>query len=244
MPILYAACFNLDLYLLSMKTNLTLFTKIATRSALAWLSIVIPGIIISIIGLIISIYLIGHQPGPGYAGARAGGIGALLAILVLFTVAFWSMCLLVLSIAGFALFPTLASGYTLKKSIFLVWDNKLGDFFIEKISVYVDKVIQRIAERKGSSAATLRKESVKELKLEVKKDGSTTRLQKRLLNYLLKQVNLDDIDWKAEPAKIKSQVLAKVKDYIGEKLMPSKLWVRLAMILPVVLMVLALIYDR
>lgn len=80
--------------------------------------------------------------------------------------------------------------------------------------------------------------------MEVKQDSTTNKLQKRLLNYLLKKVNLDDIDWKSDPAKIKSQVLARVKEYIGEKLMPSKLWIRLAMILPIVLMVLALMYDR
>lgn len=189
-----------------------------------------------------AIYLLGNHP--GYAGARAGGIGALLAIFVLFTVAFWSSLLLVLSIAGFVLFPSLASGYTLKKAIFLVWDNKLGDFFIEKISGYLDKVLQRMAEQKNASDATLKKESIKELKLEVKKDGNTNKLQKRLLNFLLKQVRLDDIDWHAPKEKIKSEILARIKEYIGEKLVPSKLWIRLVMVLPVVLMILALIYDR
>jgi len=225
-----------------MNTNFNLFAKIATRSFVAWISIVIPGIILSIIGLIMAIYLLGNHP--GYAGARAGGIGALLAIFVLFTVAFWSSLLLVLSIAGFVLFPSLASGYTLKKAIFLVWDNKLGDFFIEKISGYLDKVLLRIAEQKNASDATLKKESIKELKLEVKKDGNTNKLQKRLLNFLLKQVRLDDIDWHAPKEKIKSEILARIKEYIGEKLVPSKLWIRLVMVLPVVLMILALIYDR
>jgi hypothetical protein len=225
-----------------MNTNFNLFAKIATRSFVAWISIVIPGIILSIIGLIMAIYLLGNHP--GYAGARAGGIGALLALFVLFTVAFWSSLLLVLSIAGFVLFPSLASGYTLKKTIFLVWDNKLGDFFIEKISSYLDKVLLRIAEQKNASDATLKKESVKELKLEVKKDGNTSKLQKRLLNFLLAKVRLEDIDWQAPKEKIKSEILARFKGYIGEKLLPSKLWIRLAMILPVVLMILALIYDR
>jgi hypothetical protein len=145
---------------------------------------------------------------------------------------------------GLRFIPSLASGYTLKKTLFLVWDHQLGDFFIEKLSLYVDKVIQRVAERKGTSDATLKKESIKELRLEVKQDSTTSKLQKRLLNYLLKKVNLDDIDWKSDPAKIKNQVLARVKEYIGEKLMPSKFWIRLAMILPIVLMVLALMYDR
>lgn len=227
-----------------MKANLTLFTKIATRSAVSWLSIVIPGIIISVIGLIISIYLIGQQPGPGYTGGHAGPIGAILGMIIMFTIAFWSSVLFVLSLAGFALFPSLASGYTFKKAVFLVWDNKLGDFFIEKIGVYVDKVMVRIAEKRAASDATLKKESIKELKLEVKKDGATNKWQKRIINFLLKKVNLDDIDWKAEPAKIKSQILAKVKDYIGEKLVPSKWIIRLALLLPVVVMVLAFIYDR
>ncbi|SFW64887.1 hypothetical protein [Chitinophaga sancti] len=227
-----------------MKTNLTLFTKIATRSAAAWLSIVIPGILVSIIGLIISIYLLGHQPGPGYAGSRAGIVGAILGIVVMFTVAFWSSVLFVLSLSGFALFPSMASGYTLKKAIFLVWDNKLGDYFMEKIGVYVDKVMVKIAEKRATLDATLNKEVIKELKLEVKKDGDTNKWQKKILNYLLKKVNLDNIDWKGDPAAVKKAILVKVKEYIGEKLMPSALYVRLMLILPIVLMVLAFIYDR
>lgn len=225
-----------------MNTNFNLFTKIASRSFLAWISIVIPGIILSIIGLIMAIYLLGNHP--GYAGARAGGMGTLLALFVLFTVAFWSSLLLVFSIAGFVLFPSMASGYTLKKTIFLVWENKLGDFFIGKISSYLDKVLLRIAPLEGASDATLKKQSLRELKLEVKKDGDTNRLQKRLLNFLLKKIRLEDIDWHAPREKIKSEILARCKAYVGEKLLPSRLWIRLAMILPVILMILAFIYER
>lgn len=225
-----------------MNTNFNLFAKIATRSFIAWISIVIPGIILSTTGLIMAIYLLGNHP--GYAGARAGGIGALLALFVLFTVAFWSSLLLALSIAGFVLFPSLAASYTLKKTIFLVWENKLGDFFIEKISGYLDKVLLRITSLKEASDVTLKKESIQELKLAVKKDGDTNKLQKRLLNFLLKKVRLEDIDWHAPKEKIKNEVLARCREYIGEKLLPTTLWIRLAMVLPVVLMILALIYDR
>lgn len=219
-----------------MKTNITLFTKIASRSALAWLSVVIPGVLISLIGLIVAIYLIGHLPGGGYTGARAGGIGAILAIFVLFTVAFWSTLLLVYSIAGFVLFPSLASGYTLKKALFLVWDNKLGDYFIDKISGYLDQVLQRT----DGLTTTIKKE----LKVKVKQDADTNKLQKRLMNYLLQKVKLDDIDWQAPQPKIKQAILEKIKAFIGEKLTPSRLWIRLAMVLPLVLMILAFIYDR
>lgn len=224
------------LYLFAMKTSIPLFTKIAARSFMAWISIVIPGIIISIIGLIVAIYIISHQPGPGFTGARAGGIGAILAIFVLFTVAFWSTTLLVYSIAGFILFPSLASGYTLRKALFLCWDNKLGDFFISKIDGYVERILQR-----GDALKTNIK---KELKIEVKQDHDTNKLQKRLLNFLLKKVSLDNIDWQAPQPKIKQEILARIKAYIGEKLTPSPLMIRLAMVLPVVLMILAFIYDK
>ncbi|OMP75730.1 MULTISPECIES: hypothetical protein [unclassified Chitinophaga] len=221
-----------------MKTNISLFTKIATRSLLAWLRVVIPGLLLSVVGLIVSINIIGSQPGPGYAGARAVGVGAVLGVFVLFNVAFWSCLLFVISLAGFVLFPSLASGYTIKTALFLVWDNKLGDFFIDKISDYLDRVWLR-GEKQINA-----KESIKALKLEVQKDTNTNKLQKRLLNYLLKRVRLDDVDWQAPPAEIKHAILEKFKVYIGEKLMPSKLVIRLAMILPIVLMILALIYDK
>lgn len=222
-------------YLFPMKTNISVFTKIATRSLLAWLRVVIPGLLLSVIGLIVAIYIIGSQPETGYTGPRAGGM---LGIFVLFSVACWSCLLFVISLAGFVLFPSLASGYTIKTALFLVWDNKLGDFFIDKISDYLDRVWLRTGKQTNA------KESIKELKLEVQKDTNINKLQKRLLNYLLKKVRLDDIDWQAPPAEIKRAILEKFKVYIGEKLQPSKLVIRLAMILPIVLMVLAFIYDK
>lgn len=225
-------------YLLAMKTNISVFTKIATRSLLAWLRVVIPGLLLSVIGLIVSIYIIGSQPDPGYAGARAGGVGAIMGLFVLFSVACWSCLLFVISLAGFVLFPSLASGYTIKTAMFLVWDNKLGDFFIDKISNYLDRVWLR------SGKQISEKESIKELKLEVQKDANTNKLQKKLLNYLLKKVRLDDINWQAPPEEIKRAILEKVRIYIGEKLMPSKLVIRIAMVLPILLMILAFIYDK
>lgn len=231
---------------LLMNTNIALFGRIAARSFLSWLSVVLPGILLSVMGLIISIFLLAHQPGPGFAGARAGGIGALMGLLMLLNVSFWTTSLFVLSLAGFVLFPSLASGYTLKKALFLCWEYKLGDYFVDKIGGYVDRIGSRTGNGQASSAAggTLKKEPVRNLKAEVQKDAGTNKLQKRILNHLLKKANLNGINWSAPLPAIKDAVLAKVKAYIGEKIKPTALWIRLAMALYIVIMVLVVIGDH
>lgn len=227
-----------------MHSNITIFAKIASRSFLAWLSIVIPGLLLSLAGFTVAIVLIGRHPGPGFSGGgHAGGIGALLGLFVLFTIAFWSTLLLVISFAGLFLFPSLASGYTLKKALFLSWENKVGDYFIEKIGGYLDRILPQQKKDAGMGDDTFKKASIKELKTEVSKDRDTNKLQKRLLNYLLKKVNLDDVNWSAPVPDIKNAILLKIKTFIGEKIRPSATLIRLAMALIVVVMILALIYG-
>ncbi|WP_144264138.1 hypothetical protein [Filimonas lacunae] len=142
------------------------------------------------------------------------------------------------------LFSSMASGYAVRTALSLCWENKLGDYLIHKLSGYLDRVLPRLALKNNESDAALTKESIKELKAETRQDTGTNKLQKRLLNYLLGKVKLEDINWHAPAPEIKQAILAKLKALITDKLTPSPLWIRFTMILYVVAIILAWRYGR
>ena len=73
-----------------MNEQLKLYTGIAVRSLGKGIKIILIGGIFSLVCIITAIILFSNNTGAGFAGARAGGIGAIIGLLYLFAYEFWS----------------------------------------------------------------------------------------------------------------------------------------------------------
>ena len=218
------------------------FGKIAAKSFLAWLRVIVGGGLLSIICFIVSIVLISNNSGPGFAGARAGIVGALMAIPYLFVVEFWTALLLFGSVGAMVFYTSFASSYGVQKAIQLTWNNKLGDVLMAKLERYLSSIFDKKNEEiVGAQDATLIKRNLVE---EVKNDNESSSIQKRILQYLLKRVKLDNIDFAKKDFNVKAIIIQKAKDFIAEKMEPTMqpFWIVLAIHFAV--LVLALIYDH
>lgn len=227
-----------------MNEQIKLFGSIALRSSFSWLKIVVAGGVLAIAGFCIALWLYGNQSGAGFAGSRAGGAGAFIGLLYLFAEEFWTALLLFGSLICMFLFFPFASKYALQKALYLTWQRGLGSFFVERLNAYLDRMgpgSNRPEVPQGLEKGPAIK---KRLMDEAGKDPGTNKIQKRIFRYLLRKVQLDDIDFSAPVAAIRAALVQKMKDCIGEKIAPSRtpFWILTGII--VLMVVLALIFDH
>lgn len=225
-----------------MNENLALFARIASRAFLAWLKVLLIGGLISLVSFSIALILIGNNPGPGFAGAGHSGFGAILGLFVLLLAEPLAGLLLIASLAGLFFSMTLAGKHALQKALYLVWHYKLGDFFITRINSYLDRVFKK-KETKGM-AVTDATAFKKELLSTAKEDASTNKIQKKILNHILKRLRLEGINFSAGITEIRTEVVRRLKDLVGERIEPSLGLFWGLMIAQGVLIILAIIFDK
>lgn len=226
-----------------MSNNFALFASIAARSFTGWLKIFVPGFLLSLAGIIGGLILFGghHTAGLPAAG-HAGGAGAILGIFVLLIQNFWASLLLLVSITGFAVYASLASKYGLQKAMHLAWENKLGEALLAKVSGWLDKIwLDKTITPKQLPDATLVKSNLKEA---LKQDKSTPKIGRRILNYALKKVYLDDIDFKNPDLDFKAIIIQKIRDFISERLEPSRKAFLIVAVLHLLIFILAIMLGR
>lgn len=227
-----------------MNEQIKLFGSIALRSSFSWLKIAVAGGAMAITGFCIALWLYGNNSGAGSAGSRAGGAGAVLGILYLFIEEFWTALLLFGSLICLFLFMPFASKYALQKALYLTWQRGLGSFFVERLNAYLDRIGPGGSNPKVPQGQEKGPAIKKQLIDEAGKDPGTNKIQKRIFRYLLRKVQLDDIDFSAPVAAIRAALVQKMKDRIGEKIAPSltPFWMLTGTI--VLMIVLALVFDH
>jgi len=218
------------------------FGKIAAKSFLAWLKVIVGGGLLSIICLIVSIVLISNNPSLGFAGARAGIVGAIMAIPYLFVVEFWTALLLFGSIGAMVFYVSFAATYGVQKAIQLTWDSKLGDVLMSKLEQYLSQIFDRKnkPEIEQQDVTTIKRNVV----LEIKNDKDNSTIQKRILQYLLKRVKLNDIDFASKDLNIKAIIIGKVKEFVADKVQATMQPFWIVFVLQSIVLVLALVFDH
>lgn len=226
-----------------MNNNIVLFGKIATKSFLGWIKIMAGGGIVSILGLITGIVLWSNNTGAGFAGARAGIAGALLGVLFLFVQEFWTALLFWGSLAALFYYTTLASKYGIQKAIYLTWEYKLGDIFTSRMEQYLDRIFGKKQQEKyvvPQDVTQVKKAIAKE----VKQDPANSSLQKRIFQYLLKRIRLNDINFTDPELNIQATIVRKIRELISDRIEPSMQPFWIVCGIQVIVLVLAIVYDH
>lgn len=224
-----------------MSGNFALFASVTARTFTAWLKIFVPGFLLSLAGIIAALLLFGSGAAGTPAAGHAGGAGAVAGLFVLFTQHFWATLLLLVSIIGFAVYASLASKYALQKAMYLAWDNKLGDVLVEKLAALLNKLWPGKPAPKEMPDATMLKSELREA---VKQDKDTPKTGKRILNYWLKKLSLDDVDFRNPNQDFKSILIQKLKAFVGEKLEPSATVFLVIAALHILVFIVAVYFDR
>jgi hypothetical protein len=106
-------------------------------------------------------------------------------------------------------------------AIYLVWKEKLGDFFMPKISEYVAKLMDKSPNWfKETSQGTLLKAQLLE---SARHDSQLHKVQRLVLQYGLAQINVSDLK-DVNPDTIPSLISSNIRTKIDEMAEPSLQW--------------------
>ncbi len=218
-----------------MKENLKLFTSIAGKSFLGWLKVVLIGMSLSLVGVITAMIIRGtssvqdNVSGDTYlAAAPLGDV--------------WSNLLLTVSIVLAVIYIMLANKYALQSSIYLIWENKLAGF----VEPLIEKGFKQISSkqpdwlRNGIDTGTVKTRLLDE----IRKDANANKIQKKVLDYGFKKLNLDGIDFQDSDFSIQATIAEKIKAQISSIAKPSLKVFWIVALLHVLILALVLYFDK
>lgn len=216
-----------------MHEDLKLYAKITGKALLKWALVVTSGLTLTIVFFFFILF-------QNSAGA-GGGHGSALAFVI--NLAAGNPCGFVL-FAGAPVFTFLyfmvANKITIQSVIYDMWSKKASGF--------VEPTIKKIADRLTSKQNWINDVSNEALLrarlLDANKNEKTTsKTNKKVTNYILKKIRLDDIDFGNEKLSFANIISDKLKNYISEATKPSFLFFWLLFLLQIALFTCAQIFS-
>ena len=182
-----------------MNENIKTFAKIGIKSTLKWFGIFAFGTGITI--LFFTLVLIQNRKFFELMTTNPAGFTTLISVpLFIF------------------LYFIIANKYTIQNIIYSIWINK-GHEFVEPL---VNKIGTRITSKTNwtsevSNQVLLRAKLINENA----NDIETPKMQRKILNYVIKNINLDDINFKDENLRLTDVLVLKIKSFISTVSKPS-----------------------
>jgi hypothetical protein len=219
------------------------YVKLAGTSLLRWLMLSGIGLVLSIIGIVVGVVLLGNNVGAGYHGGRSGSvIGALVGILTLFQDEFWTALLLVGSVGFVAIYVLVANKISLGFVLSRLFENKLSPI----IGVKVSSLVGAFIDRQPGFAKALKGVSTLRGKLidSAKQDATLNKLQRKVICAGLKKVRLEDIDLQQQNLNLPEVISNRVVQELQAVAEPSYKLFWIAAGAHGVLLVLAMVFDH
>lgn len=112
----------------------------------------------------------------------------------------------------------MANKISVQNVIFLLFRSKAGDYIISAITTAVEK----ITGKKGWHSDLISKGLVKAKVLQaVKNDPNTSKIQRSIIRYGFKKINLEDVDFQSEEANLPRVMSDKFRHFFEEMVRPS-----------------------
>ncbi|AZI32953.1 hypothetical protein [Kaistella carnis] len=194
-----------------MNDHIKLFAKISSKVIAKWLLIFITGNIVTLITFLVAIFT-----NAKYAG---GGHGSPIALVIgLFTQNIFAFFVVIGAPIFLALYFILANKISIQNALYQLWKTKAGDYISDK----VENITSKFTEKDGWKTEITNK-AILQAKIlqETKSDPDTSKLQRKIINYGFKKINLDDINFKDENLKLSHILKVKFYDFISNTAKPS-----------------------
>lgn len=194
-----------------MKENIKIFAKISSKVIAKWLLIFITGNIVTLITFLVAIFT-----NAKYAG---GGHGSPIALVIgLFTQNIFAFFVVIGAPIFLALYFILANKISIQNALYQLWKTKAGDYISDK----VENITSKFTEKDGWQREITNKAILKaKILQENKSDPNSSKLQRKLISYGFKKINLDDINFQDENLKLSHILKVKFYDFISNTAKPS-----------------------
>lgn len=213
-----------------MKEEIKVVAGISAKASLKWLVIIIIGNLFTLICFLIILF-----QNAAFAGGGHGNVYAFLSGLFLNNI-----CGFIL-LAGAPVFAILyfliANKAAIQQMIYLTWKNKVFASYIDSKVVFL---VDKITASNNWSSNVSNKALLKMQLLEANRnDKESSKIKKKVINYLFQKINLDDVDFSNKNLKISEVVSVKLNQFISETVEPSLLFFWLLLLIQVVLFIVA-----
>ncbi len=214
-----------------MKENIKLITSIIAKTTFKWVFIFVSGNIITLITFLIALFT-NLDCLEGVRVAHTGSAGGIVVIIFFASALFLSNFFAFVLVFGAPIFLTLyfliANKISIQYALFLLWKGKAGDYILSKVRFLTKRITEKEGWRKNISDKVMLKARLLQL---AKEDKDTAKLQRRIISFGFKKINLDDIDFKNESLNLSDILTSKFEHFISEASKPSmKLFWVLALI--------------
>ncbi|WP_310555467.1 hypothetical protein [Flavobacterium sp.] len=209
-----------------MKENLSLLKKIALKAGFSWFLVVGIGVFTSLVCLITSFFL--YQNYEGVSGFEV--------ITNALRHEFWTLLLFVSSIAMLLFSVLYANKYAIHTTLSLVWKEKMQAFIAPKLETY----IANISKKQPNWLSSVTNASALKMKLlgEMRFDSNINSINKKVLQYGFKKINMDDVDFSQPNLDYPAIIAYKINEKITEMAKPSlKLFWGLLILLFVIMII-------
>ena len=210
-----------------MNEHVKFYAKLSFKSILKWLFIAAVGLLLTLIFFFVILVQSSDLMG-GMGGAHGGGGIVALQFIVALAVSNPCGCIIFMGAPIFlVLYFLVANKVVIDTLLFGIWKKNGARLVEPKIKLIVEKFI----ERNPNWMKTITKQA--RLKSELlqlnKNDPTNSTVQRKVINYLLKKIKLDQLDLKREDLNLPEAVTQLASKKIAESTEPSFLlfWILL-----------------
>lgn len=211
-----------------MNENIKLYAKISAKSFLKWLAMLGFGVLITIILFVIILF----QHGSGVGGGHGNPIAFILNLALENP---FDMILFAGAPVFVFLYFMVANKITIQGIIYQVCIHHAISFVESALRGLIERVINKQDSVKEIPGQIFFKEK---LLNENKKDNASGGLNKKIINYALKRIKLDGINFNGGKSAIVDGILTKFRTYITETTKPSFMFFWILILVQVLLFIL------
>ncbi len=227
-----------------MKENIKSTTKIIAKTTFKWSYIFILGNIITLITFLIALFTnLDLVEGQGRFAAHSGAAGGFLVFLnyavALFLSNFFAFILVFGAPVFIFLYFSIANKISIQNALYLLWKGKAGDYILSKVRSLITKITEKEGWRKNISNKLMLKARLLQL---AKEDKDTSKLQRKIISFGFKKINLDDIDFKDEKINLSDVLTTKFETFISEISKPSMKIFRILILLQVIFLIISFFF--
>lgn len=216
-----------------MKESIKTAVAISGKTALKWIFIFALGNIVTLITFFVAFY--------NNIGVAGGGHGSIIGLFIgLLTTNIFAFLLIFGAPVFLAIYFIIANKVSIQNAMYLLWKGKAGDYISSKVGGLTKKITEKEGWRKELTDKAFLKAKMLQL---AKDDNDTSKLQRKIISFGFKKINLDEVDFQDEKLNLSDFLSDKFNNFVSETAKPSLQLLWILIFIQIALLICSIIFK-